>query len=72
MSSCHSQTHSLGKVMVTEVVEASGPSDVYCGLGPLGAGMAMVVGILKGCLVDGFTCGCPGPLTLCSGPLQPG
>ena len=30
--------------MVTEVMEACGPSDVYCSLSPLGAGMAMVDG----------------------------
>ena len=44
MSSYHSQTHGPGKVMVTEVVVAFGPSDVYYSLGPLGAGMAMVDG----------------------------
>ena len=33
--------------MVTEVVVAFGSSNVYYGLGPLGAGMAMV-GILYG------------------------
>ena len=42
MSSCHSQTHGPGKVMVTEAVEAFGPSDIYCGLGPLVASVAMV------------------------------
>ena len=44
MSSCHSQTLSPGKVMVTEMMEAFGLSDVYCGLAPLGASVAMVDG----------------------------
>ena len=30
--------------MVTEAVEAFGPSDIYCSLGPSGAGMVMVGG----------------------------
>ena len=42
MSFYHSQTHSLGKVMVTKVVVAFGTSDIYCGLSSLGAGMVMV------------------------------
>ena len=42
MSSCHSQTHSLGKVMGAEVMEAFGPSNVYYSLNPLGASVAMV------------------------------
>ena len=29
MNSCHSQTHSLGKVRVTEVIESFGLSDIY-------------------------------------------
>ena len=44
MSSCHSQTHGLGKVMGTKAMEAFGPSDVYCGLNPSGASVAMVDG----------------------------
>ena len=44
MSSCHSQTLGLGKVMGTEVMEAFGLSNIYCSLDPLGAGVAMVDG----------------------------
>ena len=44
MSSHHPQTLGPGKVMGTEVMEAFGPSDDYCGLGPLGANMVMVDG----------------------------
>ena len=43
-SSYHSQTQGLGKVMVTEVVVAFGPSDVYYSLRPPGASVAMVGG----------------------------
>ena len=42
MSSSHSQTHDLGKVMGTKVMEAFGPSDIYCSLGLSGANMVMV------------------------------
>ena len=41
MNSCHSQNPSPGKVMETEAVEAFGLSNVYCGLYPLGADVAM-------------------------------
>ena len=43
MSSCHSQIHGPGKVMVTKVAEAFGPSNIYC-LSPTGACMAMING----------------------------
>ena len=63
MSSCHSQTHNLGKVMGNEAMEAFGPSNVYCSLGPLEADMVMVDGQshhpqmypLWGNLLDGQT-----------------
>ena len=42
MSSCHSQILGPGKVMGTEVMEAFGPSGIYCSLGPLGANVVMV------------------------------
>ena len=42
MSFCHSQNHDLGKVTGTEVMEAFGPSNIYCSLGPLGANVVMV------------------------------
>ena len=41
MNSCYSQNPGLGKVTGTEVMEAFGPSDVYCGLYPLEADVAM-------------------------------
>ena len=44
MSSYYSQTHCLGKVMVTEVVVAFGHSNIYCSLSPFGVSMAMVDG----------------------------
>ena len=44
MSSYHSQTHSPGKMMVTEAVVAFGYFNIYCSLGPLGAVTAMVYG----------------------------
>ena len=55
MSSCHSQTHGLGKVMGTGVMVAFGPSDVYCGLNPFGAGMVMVGTIIPGGILYGET-----------------
>ena len=42
MSSYHSQMHGPGKAMVTKVVVAFGLSNVYYGLGPLGASVPMV------------------------------
>ena len=42
MSSYHSQTQGLGKVMVTEAVVAFGPSNICCSLGPSGVNVAMV------------------------------
>ena len=42
MNSCCSQTHDLGMVRGTEVMEALGLSDVYYVLGLLGADMVMV------------------------------
>ena len=42
MSSCHSRTPDLGKVMGTEAMEAFGLSDVYCSIYPLGANVAMI------------------------------
>ena len=56
MNTCHSQTHSLGKVTATEAVLAFGTSDVYCSLGLRGANGEMVYGQnqpLQGCLLDG-------------------
>ena len=56
MSSYHSQTQGLGKATVTEVVVAFGPYNVYCGLCPLGANVAMVDGQNQhpwGCLLGG-------------------
>ena len=44
MNSHCSQTHGLGKVMGTEALEAFGPSNVYCSLGPSGANVVMVDG----------------------------
>ena len=41
--------------MATKVVVAFGPSNVYCGLSPWEADVALGV--------NGFTHGCPGPLT---------
>ena len=44
MSSYHSQTHGLGKAILTEAVVVFGPSNVYYGLGPSGASVVMVDG----------------------------
>ena len=44
MSSGHSQTHKPGKAMGTEAMGAFGPSNIYCGLGLLGADVLMVDG----------------------------
>ena len=58
MSSYHSQTHGLGKATVTEMVVAFGPSDIYCSLGPSGAGMVMVDGQNQhpqGCLLGNLS-----------------
>ena len=41
-NSCNSQTHSLGKVMATEVGLAFGPSCIYCSPGLLWAVVALV------------------------------
>ena len=72
MSSCHLQTHGLGKVMGTKVMEAFGPSDIYCSLSPLGANVVMVDGqslhpqgySLWGNLSDGQTLRVVGPADL--------
>ena len=44
MNSSHSQTHNPGKAMGTEVMEAFGPSDIYCSLSLSGVNVVMVDG----------------------------